>query len=77
MIYVSNLAFSVNEQELMDFFKKNDFDPVRARLLYDNDGNSRGFGFVELSSEGDAQDAISKLNGKQLQARKIQLSIKN
>jgi RNA recognition motif-containing protein len=77
MVYVSNLTFSVNEQELMDFFKKNNFDPVRARLLYDNDGNSKGFGFVELATEKDVQDAITKLNGKQLQSRKIQLSIKN
>lgn len=77
MIYVSNLTFSVNEQELMEFFKKNNFEPVRARLLYDNDGNSRGFGFVELASEKDVQDAITQLNGKQLQSRKIQLSIKD
>lgn len=54
MVYVSNLRFQVNEQDLMDFFKTQNFDPVRARLLYDNEGNSKGTGFVEMSSPGDA-----------------------
>ena len=62
MVYVSNLRFQVNEQDLMDFFKSQNFDPVRARLLYDNEGNSKGTGFVEMSSPGDAQEAAKKLN---------------
>lgn len=62
MVYVSNLRFQVNEQDLMDFFKSQNFDPVRARLLYDNEGNSKGTGFVEMSSPGDAQEAAKRLN---------------
>jgi len=62
MVYVSNLPFSVNEQDLIDLFKSQNFDPVRARLLYDNEGNSKGTGFVELSSPGDAQEAAAKIN---------------
>lgn len=46
----------------MDLFKSQNFDPVRARLLYDNEGNSKGTGFVELGSPGDAQEAASKIN---------------
>jgi len=64
MVYVSGLRFQMTEQELMDFFKQNKFDPVRARLIYDNEGNSKGFGFVELQNEDEAQEAIKKLNGE-------------
>jgi RNA recognition motif-containing protein len=61
----------------MDFFKSHQFEPLRARLLYDNEGNSKGFGFVELSSEGEANEAVTKLNGEEFQQRKVQVSIKN
>lgn len=54
----------MNEQDLMDFFKSQKFDPVRARLLYDNEGNSKGTGFVEMMSQADANDAASKLNNE-------------
>ena len=62
MVYVSNLRFQINEQDLMDFFKAQNFEPVRARLLYDNEGNSKGTGFVEMSSPADALEAVKKLH---------------
>ena len=42
------MSYDVKEQQLMDYFKENKFEPIRARLLYDNEGNSKGTGFVEL-----------------------------
>jgi cold-inducible RNA-binding protein len=77
MVYVSNLKYQVNEQEVMDFFKQKDFEPVRARLLYDDEGNSKGFGFVEFDSEDKANEAVEKLSGTMFQNRKINVSIKN
>ena len=77
LIYVSNLKYQATEQELLDFFKENQFDPVRARLLYDNEGNSKGYGFIELQSDGEAQEAIKKLNNESFQGRKINVSLKN
>lgn len=74
---MSNLKYQVTEQELLDFFKQNKFDPVRARLLYDNEGNSKGYGFVELQSDGEAQEAISGLNNESFQGRQINVSLKN
>lgn len=74
---MSNLKYQVTEQELLDFFKQHKFDPVRARLLYDNEGNSKGYGFVELQSDGEAQEAIQQLNGESFQGRKINVSVKN
>jgi len=37
---------------------------VRARLLYDNEGNSKGTGFVEMSSQGEAQEAAKALHNE-------------
>jgi len=54
VVYVSNLLTRVNEQEIMDFFKSNQFNPLRARLLYDAEGNSKGYGFVEMGSDEEA-----------------------
>lgn len=62
-ILLANLKYTAHEQDLMDLFKEFKFDPVRCRLLYDNDGNSRGSGFVEMRSEADARSAIDQLNG--------------
>ena len=77
VVYVSNLRFQVNEQQLMDFFKSNKFDPVRARLLYDAEGNSKGYGFVEMANENDADDVVAKLNNQMFDGRKVNISIKN
>lgn len=77
IVFVGNLRFQTSEQELMDFFKQNKLDPVRARLLYDNEGNSKGIAFVELSSETEAQDAIKKLNNETFGGRKITVTLKN
>lgn len=74
---MSNLLFQVNEQELMELFKEKKFDPVRARLLYDNEGNSKGTGFVEMSSAADAQEAAEALNGEYFQGRKIIANVAN
>jgi cold-inducible RNA-binding protein len=75
MVYVSNLRFQVNEQDLMDYFKAQNFEPVRARLLYDNEGNSKGTGFVEMSSPSDAQEASKKLNDDYYQGRKLVVNV--
>ena len=77
MVYVSNLKFSANEQDLVDFFKSNRFDPVRARLLYDHEGNSKGTGYVELKSSDDAQAAIDDLQGELCQGRPVKISLAN
>jgi len=61
----------------MDFFKDKSFDPVRARLLYDNQGNSKGTGFVEMSSAGEAQDATSRLNNEYLMGRPLYVKMSN
>lgn len=75
VVFVGNLKFSAAEGDLMDLFTGMGFDPQRARLLYDGEGNSRGTGFVEMRSPEDASDAVSKLQGHQFQGRTLKVSL--
>ncbi len=70
-LYVGNLPFSATEQTLKDTFSRcGTVDSVN--VITDRDtGQSRGFGFVEMSSDGEAQKAIQELNGSSLDGREI------
>ncbi len=70
-LYVGNLSFSATEQTLKDAFSQcGTVDSVN--VITDRDtGQSRGFGFVEMSSDGEAQKAIQELNGSSLDGREI------
>ena len=68
-IYVGNLAFNVTEGELKQAFE--DFGEVTsAKIIKDKySGESKGFGFVEMSDGTEAQAAIKGLNEKELKGR--------
>jgi RNA recognition motif-containing protein len=68
-LYVGNLPFSATDQTLLDLFSQcGTVDS--ANLITDREsGRSKGFGFVEMSSDAEAQAAISKYNGADLQGR--------
>jgi len=70
-IYVGNLDFKVTEQDLNEVFSE--FGQVEsARLITDKySGRSKGFGFVEMSDDGEANEAIEALNGKDLKGRSM------
>lgn len=70
-LYVGNLSFAINDSSLQAMFAP--FGTVdSAKVIMDRDsGRSKGFGFVEMSSDQEAQDAISKLNGTQVEGRAI------
>jgi RNA recognition motif-containing protein len=70
-IYVGNLAYSATENSLKDLFEG--FGAVTtAKIITDKfTGSSRGFGFVEMPNNDEAQRAIAELNGKEFQSRKI------
>ena len=73
-LYVSNLAFSINDEILGEVFAEAG-SVVSAKVITDRDtGRSKGFGFVEMSTDEEATDAISKLNGLDLQGRPIGVS---
>jgi RNA recognition motif-containing protein len=70
-MYVGNLSFDVNDDELRAAFEA--FGQVAsATVIKDKySGESRGFGFVEMPSQGEAQAAIDGLNGKELKGRTL------
>jgi cold-inducible RNA-binding protein len=70
-IYVGNLSFDTSESDLEATFAG--YGAVStARIATDRDtGRARGFGFVEMSSQAEAQAAIAGLNGKELQGRTL------
>jgi RNA recognition motif-containing protein len=72
-IYVGNLPWSATDEDLRDFFGA--YGQVEsATVITDREtGRSRGFGFVEMSSE-EADQAIADGNGKELQGRPLRVS---
>jgi RNA recognition motif-containing protein len=70
-IYLGNLSYSATENTIRDLFEG--FGQVTtAKIVTDKfTGSSRGFGFVEMPNDDEAQKAIAELNGKDFQGRKI------
>ena len=74
-IYVGNLSFDTKDENLRAAFAQ--YGQVEsARVIEDRDsGQSRGFGFVEMNDEGEAQAAIDALNGTDLAGRKLTVNV--
>lgn len=74
-LYVSNLGFHVDDSELKKLFAE--FGEVSsAKVITDREtGRSRGFGFVEMNSEAEAKQAMSKLNNKDVEGRLISVTV--
>lgn len=70
-LYVGNLAYSVDKSRLEEIF--GEFGTVAsAQVIMDREtGRSKGFGFVEMGSDQEAQAAISALNGKNFDGRNL------
>ncbi len=70
-LYVGNLAYSVRDENLNDAFAQ--FGTVTsAKVMMDRDtGRSKGFGFVEMGSDAEAQAAINGMNGQSLDGRAV------
>jgi RNA recognition motif-containing protein len=74
-LYVSNLGFHVNEDDLMNLFSAYG-NVTSAKVITDREtGRSRGFAFVEMSSEEEGKKAIQALEGKDVQGRNISVSV--
>jgi RNA recognition motif-containing protein len=70
-LYVGNLPFSATDQVLSDTFAQCG-TVESAKVIIDRDtGRSKGFGFVEMSTEAEAQQVISKFNGADYDGRPI------
>jgi RNA recognition motif-containing protein len=73
-IYVGNLAYSVTENDLKDAFSE--FGEVSSvNIITDKfSGKSKGFGFVEMPNNSEADAAIDTLNGRALKGRNIKVN---
>jgi RNA recognition motif-containing protein len=70
-IYVGNLTFGTNNSDLEQLFAQHG-TVVSAQVLMDRDtGRSKGFGFVEMGTDQEAQAAIQALNGKEHDGRAL------
>ncbi|MCS6976258.1 MAG: RNA-binding protein [Gemmatales bacterium] len=70
-LYVGNLAYGVSESELQQLFEAHG-TVVSAQIIVDRDtGRSKGFGFVEMGSDEEAQAAISALHGQEHGGRNL------
>jgi cold-inducible RNA-binding protein len=70
-LYVGNLAYSVSDNDLQELFAGLG-TVASAQVIMDREsGRSKGFGFVEMGTDQEAQAAISALNGKEVGGRAL------
>ncbi|THU31109.1 RNA-binding protein [Niastella caeni] len=73
-IYVSNLSFTIQDEDLRNFFASYG-EVTSAQIINDREtGSSRGFGFVEMSDETASKKAIAELDGTVVEGRTINVS---
>jgi RNA recognition motif-containing protein len=74
-IYVGNISYKVRDEELLKEFES--FGKVEsARIIKDQySGRSKGFGFVEMPDDFEAEAAIERLNGREIKGRKIKVNM--
>jgi len=70
-LYVGNLSYDMSEENLRTEFAE--YGEVQsAKIITDRDtGRSRGFGFVEMNSDGEGKKAMEELNGKDFEGRQL------
>ena len=72
-IYVSNLSFNVQDEDLREFFTPYG-EVTSAKIINDREtGRSRGFGFVEMSDDAASKKAIAELDGATVEGRAIKV----
>lgn len=74
-LYVGNLSYNTTDDSLKAHFAEAG-QVVSATVMMDRmTGRSRGFGFVEMASDSEAQNAVDQLNGKDLDGRPLRVDI--
>ena len=70
-IYIGNLHYNVNEEELKEIFKK--YGEVMSAVIIKDKytGRSKGFGFIEILNDEEGNKAIDNLNGIEIHGRKV------
>jgi cold-inducible RNA-binding protein len=73
-LYVGNLSFAATEEELRDYFSQAGAVDTVAIIKDRLTGKSRGFGFVEMTSDGEATQAIEQFDGKDFKGRPLKIN---
>ena len=74
-LYVGNLPYTLTNEGLEDIFSAVG-KVLKARVIMDRDtGRSKGFGFVEMETDSLADDAMTKLNGHEINGRGLKISL--
>lgn len=74
-LFVGSLPWAVDDAKLAEIFAQAG-NVISAQVVKDREtGRSRGFGFVEMSTEEEAQNAVKNLNGADVEGRKIVVNI--
>jgi cold-inducible RNA-binding protein len=74
-LYVGNLPFSATNESLTELFSEAG-SVTSANVIMDRDtGRSKGFGFVEMGNDEQAQTAVSSFNGRDLDGRDLKVSL--
>ena len=73
-LYVGNLAYNTTEDNLRNLFSE--FGAVdSAKIIFDRvSGNSKGFGFIEMSTDEEANAAIAGINGREFDGRQLRVN---
>lgn len=73
-IYVGNLSYKISDQELQEVFEEFG-EVISAKVIKDREsGRSKGFGFVEMENDDDAQTAIEELDGAEIEGRAVKVN---
>ncbi len=71
-LYVGNLPFDVDESQVRTLFQEGGREVTEVKIVMDREtGRPRGFGFVEMTSQADAQAAIAAMNGREVGGRAL------
>ena len=74
-LYVGGLAYSTTSDSLRQYFAQCGTVESATVITDRMSGDSRGFGFVEMSTQAEAQDAITKLNDQSFEGRKLMVNV--
>jgi RNA recognition motif-containing protein len=76
-LYVGGLSYSTTSESMREYFAQCGTVESATVVTDRFSGSSRGFGFVEMSTQAEAQEAITKLNDKQFEGRRLTVSVAN
>lgn len=73
-LYIGNLPYDIDENRLLQIFQEWGFTPSRPHVVIDRDtGRPKGFAFIELATQDEAQNAVAQMNGQNIDGRAVKI----